>query len=151
LPPLRERKADIPVLVQHILKKKEQSLGLHWIPTLAPGAMERLLAYSWPGNIRELENVIERAIILSDGNPLKFFDEFGDGASLSEKSETIVVGTTFCTLGSVEKSHIEEVLRACNGYVEGDGGAAKVLALNPSTLRFKMRRLGIPYGRKVKR
>jgi transcriptional regulator with GAF, ATPase, and Fis domain len=77
LPPLRERRADIPVLVQHILKKKAQALGLHSMPILAPGVMERLLAYPWPGNVRELEDVIERALILSDGKLLEFLDGLG--------------------------------------------------------------------------
>jgi DNA-binding NtrC family response regulator len=74
LPPLRERKPDIPVLVQHILRKKSQIMGLHWMPTLAPGCLDRLLAYDWPGNVRELENAIERALILSHGEELEFLD-----------------------------------------------------------------------------
>jgi transcriptional regulator with GAF, ATPase, and Fis domain len=150
LPPLRERKADIPVLVQHILKKKAQALGLHLPPVLSPGVMDRLLAYPWPGNIRELENVIERAIILSDGKPLEFSDGLGGGAAPSGKTDAGGRGAPLRTLDSVVRGHIEEVLRACSGHVEGAAGAAKVLGLNPSTLRFRMRRLGIPYGRKAK-
>jgi len=138
------------VLVQHILKKKAQALGLHRPPVLSPGVMDRLLAYSWPGNIRELENVIERAIILSDGKPLEFLDGLGGGTTPSGKADAGGRGAPLRTLDSVVRGHIEEVLRACSGHVEGAAGAAKVLGLNPSTLRFRMRRLGIPYGRKAK-
>jgi len=150
LPPLRERKADIPVLVQHILKKKAQVLGLHSMPVLAPGVMERLLAYPWPGNVRELENVIERAIILSDGKLLEFLDGLGAETSQAGEPEVSAGGNSQRTLDSVVRDHIREVLQACNGHVEGAGGAAKLLGLNPSTLRFRMRRLGIPYGRKAR-
>ncbi|OPY89206.1 MAG: Formate hydrogenlyase transcriptional activator [Syntrophaceae bacterium PtaU1.Bin231] len=150
LPPLRERKADIPVLVQHILKKKAQALGLHRPPVLSPGVMDRLLAYPWPGNIRELENVIERAIILSDGKPLEFLDGLGAETNPSGRAEAGGGSARLRTLDSVVRGHIEEVLRACNGHVEGAAGAAKALGLNPSTLRFRMRRLGIPYGRKAR-
>jgi transcriptional regulator with GAF, ATPase, and Fis domain len=150
LPPLRDRKPDIPALVQHILKKKTQALGLRWLPTLAPGAMARLLAYSWPGNIRELENVIERALILADGKPLHFIELAGEEAAPAAKPEPSAGAGRRLSMAAVVKSHIEEALAACHGRVEGPSGAAKMLALNPSTLRFRMRQLGIPFGRKAK-
>jgi transcriptional regulator with GAF, ATPase, and Fis domain len=150
LPPLRERKPDIPALVHHILRKKAQTLGFRRTATLAPGAMERLLAYPWPGNIRELENVIERAMILADGKPLEFLDLTGQNTTFAAPCATPADLASPNSLADVMKAHIEEVLAACNGRVEGPTGAAKALGLNPSTLRFRMRSLGIPYGRKAK-
>ena len=72
IPPLRERREDIPALVNHFVEKKCRELQFQHLPKLAPGAMAPLMAYSWPGNVRELENVVERALILSKGRPLTF-------------------------------------------------------------------------------
>ena len=72
IPPLRERRADIPALVSHFMEKKVHEMGLRITPTLAPGAIDRLLRYDWPGNVREVANVVERALIQSNGKPLTF-------------------------------------------------------------------------------
>ena len=74
IPPLRERKADIPALVSHFMEKKAHEMGLRIMPVLAPGAIDRLLKYDWPGNVREVANVVERALIQSNGKPLTFDD-----------------------------------------------------------------------------
>jgi transcriptional regulator with GAF, ATPase, and Fis domain len=78
VPPLRERRDDIPVLVDHFLRLKGKQMALGYVPPLAPGALDRLLGYAWPGNVRELENAVERALILSRGEPLAF-EELGGG------------------------------------------------------------------------
>ena len=147
IPSLRERREDIPALVYHFLKRKTQELKLTKSPALARGAMDRLMAYDWPGNVRELENLLERALILSQGAPLTFDDLFGrkeEGRpSVSDASATKTMN-----LDAVISNHIRRVLDVAKGRVHGKGGAADLLGMNPSTLRYRMNQLGIPYGRK---
>ena len=100
--------------------------------------MEALQSYAWPGNIRELHNVVERAVILTRGNVLHL-DEPLD----VETTETAPMAHVKHTLEEVERRHIVRTLRDVNWKVSGDGGAAEVLGLNPSTLRARMRKLGI--------
>ncbi len=150
IPPLRERKGDIPALVDFFVKRKSRELRLPAPPLLARGVIDRLTAYAWPGNVRELENVIERELILSRGEPLSFADlvrekseeEPGKGDFLQEGS---------LVLDEVMSRHIRRALELTNGKVHGKGGAAEVLGINPSTLRNRMNQLGIPYGRKSAR
>jgi formate hydrogenlyase transcriptional activator len=147
IPPLRDRKGDIPALVHLFVQRKSRELRLPASPPLAPGVIDRLTAYSWPGNVRELENVIERALILSMGNPLTFDDlagakpgdEFKRAAGRPEES---------WKLDEAMARHIRRVLDMKGGKVHGKGGAAEVLGINPSTLRNRMNLLGIPYGRR---
>jgi transcriptional regulator with GAF, ATPase, and Fis domain len=147
IPPLRERKEDIPALVHHFMGRKSRELRLPGPPPLARGVIDRLIAYPWPGNVRELENVIERALILSKGEPLTFDDLAGvklEGRSSvpAEKEEQTL------KLDEVTSRHIRRVLEMTKGKVHGKGGAAEVLGINPSTLRNRMNQLGIPYGRR---
>ncbi|MEZ4526808.1 MAG: sigma 54-interacting transcriptional regulator [Desulfobacterales bacterium] len=154
IPPLRMRIADIPALVQHFICKKSGEMKLKTVPVPAPGALERLMSYSWPGNVRELENAVERAIILSRGKPLTFSDVFPAPCGLTPLSKS------FCALSGDRESppdldtvmtrHIRQVLDMCNGRVEGEKGAARLLNIHPSTLRKRMRKLGIPFGRRQK-
>jgi transcriptional regulator with GAF, ATPase, and Fis domain len=148
IPPLRERKNDIPALVHHFVKKKSRELKLPVPPPLARGVIDRLMAYHWPGNVRELENVIERALILSKGAPLVFDDLIGEKR---DQSSAIHVGTqeTPLKLDEVMSQHIRRVLEMTKGKVHGKGGAAELLGINPSTLRNRMNQLGIPYGRRA--
>ncbi len=152
IPPLRDRLFDIPALVEHFIKKNEIELKLSHHPTLAPGAIERLMNYNWPGNVRELQNVIERALILSKEQPLTFEDVKVDIRSsipitnMPDNSDGDSI-----SLNSVISSHISRTLQMTNGRVGGEKGAARLLEINPSTLRKKMRKLGIPFGRKAKR
>jgi transcriptional regulator with GAF, ATPase, and Fis domain len=150
VPPLRERKDDIPALVHHFVERKSRELRLPASPPLAAGVIDRLMAYHWPGNVRELENVIERALILSKGTPLTFDDLTG---GRSDQSPSIPVGTQDAPLklDEVMSQHIRRVLETTKGKVHGKGGAAEVLGINPSTLRNRMNQLGIPYGRKSAR
>jgi transcriptional regulator with GAF, ATPase, and Fis domain len=147
IPPLRERKEDIPALVHHFVERKSRELRLPASPPLASGVIDRLMAYHWPGNVRELENVIERALILSKGTPLTFADLTGE-----KRDERISIpgGTQdrLLKLDEVMSQHIRRVLEMTKGKVHGKGGAAEVLGINPSTLRNRMNQLGIPYGRR---
>ena len=135
MPPLRERKKDIPLLVRHFIKKYNPELGKK-IKTVPKKAMKAFQVYDWPGNLRELENVIERAIILSPQNKL-FVDEIFDLSAGELPTQN------YRKLEDVERVHILKVLEDCGWIVEGDGGAALVLGLKPATLRFRMKKLGI--------
>jgi transcriptional regulator with GAF, ATPase, and Fis domain len=147
IPPLRERKEDIPALVHHFIERKSKELRLLKLPTSSHGAIDRLMAYSWPGNVRELENVIERAMILSKNGPLTF-DHL---VPLSQDHEASVFQAQEIEplkLDEVVSRHIQQVLKMTRGKVHGPGGAAELLGINPSTLRNRMDQLGIPYGRR---
>ena len=135
-PPLRERKEDIPLLVKHFCQKYEAKIGKK-ITTIPAKTMDALMDYDWPGNIRELENIIERALILSRDGVL----EYGDW--LPAASENGKMKTMHQKLDDVEKQHIIEVLNKTNWKVSGDKGAAKILGLNPTTLEARMKKMGI--------
>jgi formate hydrogenlyase transcriptional activator len=135
LPPLRHRREDIPGLVWFMIHKRQRTVH-RWIKRVPEDVMETLQQHQWPGNIRELENVIERALIHSTGDTLRLLDEplaHADAVPAADDS----------TLSSVERVHIEEVLRACRGRINGPGNAAERLGLHPNTLRFRMKKLGI--------
>ena len=120
--------------------------------------MRRLMSYPWPGNIRELQNVIERAVVLSKGEDLELAPGFGppvEKPTPSESKSSISVappgkdtppvsgGSKVGSLVEVERQHIESVLAQTNWMIEGERGAAKILNLSPSTLRSRMQKLGI--------
>jgi len=147
IPPLRERKGDIPALVRHFLERKSRELKLSASPPLAPGVIDRLTAYPWPGNVRELENVVERALILSKGEPLTFDDLTGNKSGDKFKN-VFPTQDEPLKLDEVMSRHIRRVLEMTRGKVHGKGGAAEVLGINPSTLRNRMNQLGISYGRR---
>ena len=136
LPPLRSRSQDIPLLVWYFINKKQGELG-KGIDKVPKEAMAALRDYPWPGNIRELENVIERALILSRGRTLTLDDSLGIGQAQRLRQPTSV------NLDEVEKNHIVSVLEQCRGRVKGKGNAAEQLGLKPSTLSFRMKKLGI--------
>jgi transcriptional regulator with GAF, ATPase, and Fis domain len=146
IPPLRERKEDIPALVNHFIERKSKELRSVKPPTLADGAIDRLMTYSWPGNVRELENVIERAMILNRDGPLSF-DHLVPLSEKYEGSVSQVQENEPLKLDEVESRHIQQVLKMTKGKVHGPGGAAELLGINPSTLRNRMNQLGIPFGR----
>jgi DNA-binding NtrC family response regulator len=146
IPPLRERKEDIPALLRHFLERKSRELKLSASPPLARGVIDRLMAYPWPGNVRELENVVERALILSKGKPLTF-DDLSEGKSEDKSKIPSSTQDEPLKLDEVMSWHIRRVLEMTKGKVHGQGGAAEVLGINPSTLRNRMNQLGIPYGR----
>ncbi|MEN6623245.1 MAG: sigma-54 dependent transcriptional regulator [Smithella sp.] len=147
IPSLRKRRADIPALVSHFMMKKTREMGLVNVPTLAPGSIDRLMGYDWPGNVRELQNAVERALILSGGKPLSF-DDIGEPRNMIFTAADFSPGAEFQGLDQAIVEHIKQALEMTDGSVGGEKGAAKLLRMNPSTLRTKMRKLGIPFGRK---
>jgi len=135
LPPLRMRTGDIPLLVQHFTRKYARKMSRKF-ETVPKSTMEALQAYHWPGNVRELEHVIERAAITSPGPDLVLADSLEKEAACA--SENSLKG-----LDEVEREHILRVLGETRWKIEGRDGAAAILGLHPSTLRFRIRKLGI--------
>ena len=105
------------------------------------------MAYSWPGNVRELENVVERALILGKDHPFTFDDIVWAKDAETQRGATFNKDD-FLTLDMVNTMHIKEALKMTKGKVHGQSGAAQLLGINPSTLRHRMRKLGIPQGRR---
>jgi formate hydrogenlyase transcriptional activator len=137
MPALRERREDIPALATHFLSLYARRLGKP-LRGFAPATMRRLEAYGWPGNVRELQNVVERLCVLSTG-PLVSGEPTPALPSISRRQD----GSSGDSLRAVERRHIEATLAAAAGRIEGADGAAARLGLAPSTLRARMRRLGI--------
>ncbi len=148
LPPLRERKEDIPLLAQFLVEKFAPLVGKR-LEGISPEAIELLQAYSWPGNVRELENVLERAVILCR-EPVLEIDPMLVAANWTSIQEVIdteasdkAASDVSSTLQAVERNHIRAILEQTGGLIEGDRGAAAILGLNPSTLRSRLKKLGI--------
>lgn len=136
IPPLRERKDDIAALARYFVKKYNQKMGknVQTIPKQLLGQMER---YPWPGNVRELEHLIERSVILSAGQSLSMNKDILNIPS-SSSSDTRATG-----LATIERDHIIDVLKQTRWKIEGPHGAAVLLDIHPSTLRFRMKKLNI--------
>jgi formate hydrogenlyase transcriptional activator len=135
VPPLRERPEDIPLLVAHFLRKYSAVLGKK-VVSVPTRALERLQQYAWPGNIRELEHMIERAVILSEGSELRLDDWMAASPGARQDDGD-------GTLEMVEREHILRVLEQTGWRVSGERGAAKKLGLKPTTLEARMKKLGI--------
>ncbi len=135
IPPLRDRKDDIPQLVAFFLEKFNRKVGKH-IQSVSNGTMSRLVNHFWPGNVRELESVIERAVITSQGATLQVLDQFEAPVADWERLEGQ-------RLVDLEREYITQTLRKTHWRIEGNDGAARILGLNPSTLRGRMRKEGI--------
>jgi len=148
IPPLRDRRIDIPSLVQHIMLKKAREMDLIALPTLAPGSIDILMNYHWPGNVRELQNVVERALILCPEEPLDFYDLL-EPPRQATPNLTARDDEDTRSLDEVISQRIRAALKKAGGQVGGEKGAARLLKMNPATLRSKMRKLGIPFGRKA--
>ena len=159
VPPLRERPEDIGLLVQYFVRRYAAKIGRK-ITSVPKETAQRMAAYPWPGNVRELENVIERAVILSPGPELEIGPEVlapmavvaprsnGDGGSATKTSATPAAkvqdpGHDSLPLSAIERMHILAVLKRTNWRIDGPDGAARALNLNPSTLRSRMKKLGI--------
>ena len=144
VPPLRDRISDLPALAHHFIERKAKELKIGDTPHLAPGAMDQLRGYDWPGNVRELENLVERAMILHQGRDLRFD---GLGAARAEDPDPGREGVEGRTLDldAVTAAHIRRVLGQTGGKIHGPGGAGELLGVNPNTLRYKMKKLGIPF------
>ena len=142
IPPLRLRREDIPALLRYFLERKTQEMNLLRTPRIAAKDLERLKAYGWPGNVRELQNIVERALILSHGDALKFPGLDIDQPVIDTDGSEQRAGRIL-TMDQVIANHIRAVLEQVDWQVAGDGGAAELLQMNPSTLRFRMKKLGI--------
>jgi transcriptional regulator with GAF, ATPase, and Fis domain len=146
IPPLRRRTEDIPLLVTHFIQKKSREFGIS-PPQVAPGALRRLASQRWPGNVRELENTVERVLIQHRHGPIHFHraveKEVAAPPALSLEGDRKIR-----TLNQVVRGHIETALGLSKGKVNGPDGAAASLDVHPNTLRKRMQKLGIAYGRK---
>jgi formate hydrogenlyase transcriptional activator len=165
VPALRERADDIPLLATFFMQRFAKKFNKP-VTRVSEETLQRLARYSWPGNIRELQNIIERAVVLSQGNTLSLSVDFDADssrrreeadnsrithhASRDDKHQKPIAAPTAPenpqapeALEDVERRHIESVLKETNWMIEGERGAAKILSLNPSTLRSRMQKLGI--------
>jgi formate hydrogenlyase transcriptional activator len=136
LAPLRERREDLPQLVESFVQEFAETMGKS-IDTIAKPSFKALLDYAWPGNIRELRNVIERAVILAQGPSLRIELPSAAYASLPSNDEGLAL------LTEVERDHIVRVLEKTSWRIRGSAGAAEILGLKPSTLESRMAKLGI--------
>jgi formate hydrogenlyase transcriptional activator len=145
LPPLRERRDDIPLLARHFTQRFSRRMGRR-IETIPAAVMDALARYSWPGNIREMQNVIERSVILSRGPVLEIpLSEFKQQA----KSALADFSSSLSTLEDAERKHILRALGETNWTIGGRAGAAFKLGMKRTTLQSKMRRLGIAKNQKT--
>ena len=137
VPPLRERSEDIPLLVGHFVQQFAGRMG-RTIETIPEETMDALMGYAWPGNIRELQNLIERAVILSTGTELRV-----PLRDLHTHTTTCQVSRNHGTLEEAERAHILATVKETKWVLSGPKGAATRLGLNRSTLQFRMKKLGI--------
>lgn len=141
MPALRERKEDIPDLVTHFITRFCAKAG-KGVLTVAPVALDQLQRYSWPGNIRELEHLIERSVLLADSNTITHIPL--PAVQLQDPGNYVTANDLgIKTIDDMEKEHILNILKFCKGRVAGTGGAAELLGVPVSTLNSKMSRLGI--------
>ena len=140
VPPLRKRREDIHLLVEHFVPVIASRIGRH-IDRITVQTLEQLKAYDWPGNVRELKNVLERAII-SSSNPILQLPEAVNTTIETQTESQEPIGEPD-TLETVERRHILNVLKLTGWRISGPQGASKILGLNPSTLRFRIKKLGI--------
>jgi transcriptional regulator with GAF, ATPase, and Fis domain len=148
VPPLRQRKEDIPALTRHFVAVKSRELGIGYPPSIAPGALLRLMEHLWPGNVRELENLVERELIRHRGGPLTFALKPSREKGGSTQPAENGVQPSLLKLEEAMAAHIAAVLKHAKGKIHGPGGAAELLGMNPNTLRWRLDKLGISYRRR---
>jgi formate hydrogenlyase transcriptional activator len=141
IPPLRHRKEDLPILISHFTEKIGRKIGI-LKKQISKADISKLKQYDWPGNIRELENVLERAIISSEGDTIKLDDDQLI-PSLSQQINNSSSSISITTLSDSQKKHITTALKECDWKINGEEGAAQKLGMPPSTLRSKMKKLNI--------
>jgi PAS domain S-box-containing protein len=138
VPPLRKREEDIPLLLQKFVEEFSRSYGKS-IQHISKSTIVKLQEYDWPGNIREMRHVIERAVLATGGSKLHLDEIYHlSEGMISQKSDYENM-----TLEHLERQHIQKILKECNGKISGNNGAAKILGMHPNTLRFRMQKLGI--------
>src|SRR2546427_1926711 len=155
VPPLRERASDIPQLAMFFLSRFAKRFGRQ-VDTIASETMDRLVSYPWPGNIRELQNVIERAVVLSRGPALELDRDLLPGTARpgpepgverhAERDRPVATSAASglaAALDVAERAHTGAALESVDGVIEGPRGAAKILEMHPNTLRSRMEKLGI--------
>lgn len=142
IPPLRLRKEDIPSLVQYFITCKTKEMNRPTTPRVDDFSLERLKTYDWPGNVRELQNIVERALIQSQNGRLTF-PELGSSPCATKAEGNELRQDSLLPMNNVIMDHIQRVLEHTRGRIEGKYGAAKILKMNPGTLRFRMKKLGI--------
>lgn len=151
IPPLRHRKLDIPALANYFVRKKCREMRIRVHPAISSIQIKKLMNHDWPGNVRELENSVERALIRAltgaSNERLIFFDDISRPPHHS-KPPSPNLEQEVPTLDEVMRNHIETVLLLCNNRINGPHGAAGRLGVNPSTLRHRMRKLGITFGKR---
>jgi transcriptional regulator with GAF, ATPase, and Fis domain len=144
IPPLRERKQDIPRLVAYFVERMRARLGKN-ITSIPQQVIDELVAYSWPGNIRELENIVERSIIISPGSTLILSNPGNRQPGKLAMPVNLFNSTTLprYTLDELQRKYICAVCETCEWNIDGAGNAADMLDINPNTLRSRMKKLGI--------
>jgi len=147
VPPLRERSSDIPQLVAFFLARFSRKFGKA-VNGVSQETMDRLIQYAWPGNIRELQNVIERAVVLMPGSILMLDRELLPAAAFQaaepvREADALVPAEAAGALDDIQRRHILDVLARTRGVIEGESGAARILKVHPNTLRSRMKKLGI--------
>jgi transcriptional regulator with GAF, ATPase, and Fis domain len=148
IPPLRHRKEDIPALVHYFIERKSKDLKIYPQPAVRAEDVERLRAYHWPGNVRELENLIERELIHERGkgkSPRLTFEHFHMLRKAQGPAPRYETDHDMTTLDETMARHIRQALQIAGGKISGDAGAARLLGINPNTLRSRMRKLDIPF------
>jgi len=140
VPPLRTRREYIPLLVNHFVPQIAARIG-KTVEQIPPHVLEKLTDYDWPGNVRELVNILERAVITTQDGVIRLPEELAVSAKTPVNTRDTQIQLK--DLQSVERDHILSVLNTVGWRISGPKGAAKILGLNPSTLRFRMKKLGI--------
>ncbi|HEY6001756.1 MAG TPA: sigma 54-interacting transcriptional regulator, partial [Anaeromyxobacter sp.] len=142
VPPLRERREEIPTLALFFMERAARARGVRF-EGVGEADMRRMLEYAWPGNVRELEHVIERAVVLSEPPRLRIPPLEAATRSAAEPPARAEPRRAWVSLAEAERRYIAEVLHHVRGRITGSGGAAEVLDLKPSTLNFRIRKLGL--------
>jgi transcriptional regulator with GAF, ATPase, and Fis domain len=138
VPPLRARKEEIPTLALYFMERVARKLGVRF-EGVSEGDMARLVAYRWPGNVRELEHLVERAALLSEPPRLRI-PPLGGGRGTREAAED---AGELITMEEAERRHLLRVIRHTKGLITGAGGAAEILGMKPSTVNFRIGKLGL--------
>jgi transcriptional regulator with GAF, ATPase, and Fis domain len=144
VPPLRERREEIPTLALFFMERASRARGVRF-EGIGEADMRRMIEYAWPGNVRELEHVVERAVVLSEPPRLRIpeLDARTRAVAAAPSAAPAEPGSGLVTLAEAERRHIAAVLRYVRGRITGAGGAAEILGMKPSTLNFRIRKLGL--------
>ena len=149
LPSLRERRADIPVLAEYFMQRIARKLDKP-LERIAPATLDALTAHSWPGNVRDLQNAIERAAVLTSGATLVVDWDLESGHCLPPSNgdgEAVREPAAVETLEALERNHIIAMLKRTHGVIEGPNGAARLLGIAPSSMRHRLKKLGVARDR----